>query len=372
MDDRYLAPETTRRMQIAAMALLDSLSQEQRQEACFPFSDEAARTDWDFIPKSGRLGLPLYRMSNRQRVLAQQLIASALSLPAYSKALAIMSNENLLRELQKERLGLAAAEFRNAEAYFFSLFGRPNFEETWGWRVVGHHLSLSFTIVAERYLASTPLMLGAEPATFGAFAPLAEDEELGFRMLRSLDDSQVRQAVIHHRAPADVVTRVVPRLGSEEWPDEREVGLPDYRIDDHDRRALRYLHDQPRGVCGAALSTQQRRCLADLLACYLDRLPAEVADRHRERFAGDGLDRLWFCWAGRQERGQPHYYRLQGPSLLIEFDNTQQGGNHIHTVWRDPENDFGYDLLARHYQEEHEAAEPPLRVRRLTSSRPRT
>lgn len=370
MDERYRAPQTTRRMQLAAAVLVDSFTQEQRAEARYPFADEASRTDWDFIPKSGRLGLPLWRMDRRQRVLAHQLLASGVALPTYAKVVAIMANEGVLRELQKDFLGLGAGEFRDPEGYCFSFFGKPNFEETWGWRVVGHHVSLTFTIVGGEYLAPTPLLLGAEPAAFGTFAPLADDEELGFRLLQALDAAQLRQALIHEVAPPDVVTRVVARIGAEERPDEREVGLPDYRITDHDREQLRYVRDEPRGIGAAALTAPQREHLGRLIGGYLDRVPAEVAERHRALLDGGGLDRFFFAWAGSAERGNPHYYRIQGPSFLVEFENVQQGGNHIHTVWRDPANDFGYDLLRQHHEEEHGAAERPLRLRRLTSSRP--
>src|SRR5438105_6765637 len=197
------------RMRSAADALLTNLNRDQLAKAVFPFEDETERRDWDFIPKYRPKGLPLREMTDRQQVLAQQLVATSLSLPAYAQAVSIMSFENVLRELNKERMGLVANEVRHPGKYQFSFFGEPHAEQTWAWRMVGHHVALNFTIVDGTYVAPTPLLFGAEPVEFSVFKPLKDDEDRGFALLDALDLSQRRTAIIHDVAPPDFVTRVV-------------------------------------------------------------------------------------------------------------------------------------------------------------------
>jgi hypothetical protein len=344
------------RMRSAADALLSNLTGEQLSRALFAFDEDAERRDWDFIPKYRRRGLPLRDMTDRQQVLAQQLIASGLSLTGYSQAVAIMSFENVLRELNK---GLTASEFRHPGKYLFSFFGEPQAEQTWAWRMVGHHVSLNFTIVDGTYVAPTPLLFGAEPAEFGAFKPMRDDEDRGFALLGALDAEQRRQAIIHEVAPPDFVTRVVARLGQEELPGDHELGFDQYVISEHDRQMLKWIRREARGLPASHLSAEQFGLFHDLLTGYLHRLPEDAAHKHLERLTADDLRTCTFAWAGQTERGKPHYYRVQGANLLIEFENAQVGGglpgegNHIHTVWRDPDNDFGDDLLLRHYADHH-------------------
>jgi hypothetical protein len=357
-------------MRMAANALLENLSVEQRARIMFDFDNEAERRNWDFIPKGGRKGLPLKDMDGRQQQLAQQLIAAGVSLTGYTKVVSIMAMENVLREMQRERLGLSAPEFRNPLLYFVSIFNQPNMDETWGWRVVGHHVSLNFTIVGGFFLAGTPSLLGNEPAEFGVVKPLTDDENLGFDLLYALDARQRGQAIIHDVAPPDFVTRVVPRLGAVERPEIYELGFDHYRISEQDREALKYVQAEPRGVPGSSMDREQLSKLTALVENYIGRLPDDVAQGEMDRLRDVGLEQIHFAWAGQPERGKPHYYRLQGPALLIEFDNTQASGNHIHTVIRTPVNDFGDDLLRQHYAEEHGDA-LPVRLSRVTSTEPR-
>ncbi len=362
------------RMRTAADALLSNLTRDQLSRALFPFDDEDERRDWDFIPKYRRNGLPLREMTDRQQVLAQQLLASALSLPAYTKAVSIMSFENVLRELNTPRSGLAAAEFRHAGKYQFSFFGEPHAEQTWAWRLVGHHVAVNFTIVDGRYVAPTPLLFGSEPARFGVFAPLIDDEDRGFLLLDSLESAQRQQAIIHDVAPPDFVTRVVKKLGDEELPGDHELGFDHYVISDHDREMLKWMRREANGLPGASMNTRQLSLFRDIVAAYVQRLPEEPARLHLERLERAGFEQFTFAWAGHPERGKPHYYRVQGPSFLVEFENAQVGGglpgeaNHIHTVWRDPDNDFGDDLLLNHHVQEH----LPYVVTREQSSKPRS
>jgi hypothetical protein len=374
--DQRVAPPPMRayanRMRSAADALLSNLSREQLAKALFAFDDEHQRRDWDFIPKYRPHGLPLREMTDRQQVLAQQLIASALSVPAYAQAVSIMAFENVLRELNKARMGLVASEVRNAGKYQFSFFGEPHAEQTWGWRMVGHHVALNFTIVGGTYVAPTPLLFGAEPAEFGVFKPLKDDEDRGFDLLDALDAAQRQQAIIHHVAPPDFVTRVVRKLGDEELPGDHELGFDDYVISDADREALKWIRHQAKGIAGGAMTSAQFGKFKDVLMGFVERLPEDVARLHLEGLERTGLERFTFAWAGMPERGKPHYYRVQGPAFLVEFENAQPGGglpgegNHIHTVWRDPDNDFGDDLLLRHYAQDH----LPYVVTREQSSKP--
>jgi hypothetical protein len=360
-------------MRAAADALLSNLNRDQLARAQFDFGEEAERRDWDFIPKYRPKGLPLREMTDRQQVLAQQLLASGLSLPAYSQAVAIMSFENVLRELNKERMGLVASEVRHSGKYLFSFFGEPHAEQTWGWRMVGHHVAVNFTIVDGSYVAPTPLLFGAEPAEFGVFKPLKDDEERGFDLLDALSPSQRQKAIIHDVAPPDFVTRVVTKLGEEELPGDHELGFDHYVISDHDREMLKWIRGEAKGLPGAAMSGDQFERFRGLIAGYVSRLPEDAAAKHLARVADVGLEQFTFAWAGQPVRGKPHYYRIQGPAFLVEFENAQVGGgqpgegNHIHTVWRDPDNDFGDDLLLRHYADDH----LPYVVTRVQSSAPR-
>jgi hypothetical protein len=373
LDARLNMRAYANRQRAAADALLSTLTRDQLARALFAFEDEDERRDWDFIPKYRRNGLALRDMTDRQQVLAHQLLASALSLPGYTQAVSIMAFENVLRELNAARAGLAAAEFRHAGKYQFSFFGEPHAEQTWAWRMVGHHVAVNFTIVDGTYVAPTPLLFGSEPARFGVFRPLIDDEDRGFVLLDSLDASQRQQAIIHDVAPPDFVTRVVKKLGDEELPGDHELGFDHYVISDHDRQMLKWVRHQARGLPGAALTTQQLARFKDIIVGYLERLPADVAGQHLQRLERAGFEQFTFAWAGSPERGKPHYYRVQGPSFLVEFENAQVGAglpgeaNHIHTVWRDPDNDFGDDLLLDHYAQDH----LPYVATRVQSSSPR-
>jgi hypothetical protein len=353
MSEMYEAPETIWRMLASAQSLLYSLTPELRRQAEFPMTD-ASRLDWDFIPKPDRTGVPIAVLDRHQRTIAHTLIRSALSMKGYTQALEIMAMENVLRELEVGRHGVLSGDFRHQDLYFLSFYGRPAFEDTWGWRLLGHHLSLCYTIVGQRYLTVTPCNMGAQPASAGILAPLAEDEDLGFRLLHSLDGARRSRAVIHSVAPADYATRQVPFVGKVEYPDYIDLGIPWYQISEADREALKFVKDEPRGVAGSDLTAAQAGMLTDLVHCYLDRMPEEVAAGYKLRVEQEGMDQIHFCWAGGLDYGTSHYYRVQTSQILIEFDNAIDGGNHIHSVWRDYRNDLGHDLLLDHYEQERE------------------
>jgi hypothetical protein len=343
--DRLAVPETAGRMAAAVRAFLASLTEAQRGRACFAFGEE--RRDWSFLPALDRDGLPIGALDDGQRRLAHELIAASTSLPGYAKVVSVMAMEHVLRVLQP---GLA--DLFNPERYSFKVFGSPD-EEVWGWQVAGHHVSLNFTVVGGRWVSPTPCMLGAEPASYGLLAPLADDEELAFRFLNSLDAAQRQAAIIHHRPPPDLAARMVPKIGEVERPDSVFFPEPDYVISEEERDVLSYVRSGPKGIPGSALNRIQLDDLAGLVGSFARRLPDEVAGAQLHDLERAGLDNLWFAWAGGTLPRERHYFRVQGPTLLIEHDNTQANGNHIHSAWRNPADDFGDDVLAEHYRLHH-------------------
>jgi hypothetical protein len=344
-EDRLAVPETAARMVAAADALLAALTTAQREKACFPFGDE--RRDWSFVPARDRGGLPIGSLDDGQRRLAHELIMTGTSLPGYTKVVSVMAMEHVLRALTP-----ADVDLFNPERYCFKVFGAPG-ENAWGWQFAGHHVSLNFTVVNGRCISPTPCLLGSEPASYGILAPLADDEELGFRLVHSLDAAQRQAAIIWHRSPPDFATRIVLKIGDTERPDAVFGPEPDYRLSEDERDILSYVRASPKGLSAGQLNLRQLDELAAIVGAFARRLPDEVAGVQMRELERAGLDNLTFAWAGGTEPGDRHYFRIQGPTLLIEHDNTQANGNHIHSVWRNPADDFGDDVLAEHYRRHH-------------------
>jgi Protein of unknown function (DUF3500) len=332
------------RMAAAASAFLGALTAAQRERACFPFGDE--RREWSFLPAVDRDGLPIGALDEGQRRRGHELIVTGTSMTAYTKVVSVMAMEHVNRALRPE-----LAELFDPERYCFKVFGSPG-DRAWGWQFAGHHVSLNFT-VAGGFISPTPCMLGAQPASYGLLAPLADDEELGYRLVNSLDAAQRRAAIIHHRPPPDLAARMVPRLGETERPDAVFAPEPDYVISEEERDILSYVRSGPKGVPASGFSQGQFDFLAALVGSFARRLPDEVAGAQMHALERAGMDRLRFAWAGGTSPGERHYYRVQGPTLLIEHDNTQGNGTHIHSAWRNPADDFGDDVLAEHYRLHH-------------------
>jgi Protein of unknown function (DUF3500) len=352
------APATAARMAAAARALRGAVTVEQEPVLNPGFDDfdlGSPRRQWTYLPELERPGLPLAALSDAQRKLAHELITASVSMEGYAQVVSVMAMEHVRRALM-----LASAPDRahlfDPERYCFRIFGDPGATAEpatapWGWQLAGHHVSLNFTVAGTR-VSATPCMLGSVPASYGSLSPLAHEEADGYQFVNSLAGAQRAQAVIWHRPPPDFATRLVPRIGEVELPDHVFEPEPDYRISDPERSALAYVRSGPRGIGGASLTAGQLSALVDLVALFTGRLPREAADAEMRRVAAAGPENLWFAWAGGTERGARHYYRVQGPGLLIEHDNTQSGGNHVHSVWRVPGGDFGDDLLAAHYRAE--------------------
>ena len=347
----FEAPQTIKRMLFSTWALLDSLRPDLKAQAFIPDMADPRRVDWDFIPKPDRAGIPLHALDRHQKVLAHALLKSGLSMRGYSQALTVMATEAMLRELEviERGFGVLAGDFRDPEAYWFSFFGRPGFEDTWGWRVIGHHLSVNYTIVAQRYLTVTPLAMGAQPVPAGVLNALGENEARALDILHSLSPDAREQAIIHDVAPADFATRQVPYVGAEEWPDNVDLGIVGYETTDKDRELLRFVKADPSGISGADLTGAQLQAVRDLLLYYVETGPDEIARQYREQVLAEDPSRLRFAWAGGTEANTAHYYRISTSGLLVEADNAVAAGQHVHTVWRDLNNDLGHDLLLDHY-----------------------
>lgn len=314
-------------MVIAAQAFLNSLSPELRTQVTLPFEGED-RFRWHYFPQEmfARKGVNIKHMTDGQRKAAHALLRSALSTQGYLKATHIMQLETVLGAVERARTG--GGMNRDPELYWLMVFGAPSREKPWGWRVEGHHLSLSFIAINQELMATTPAFMGANPAEVpgGANAGLrilGAEEDLARVLVLSLDDNQRARAVILNEAPPDIVTRA-----------DREVALRD-----------------PVGLPASAMTETQRSALWQLMAEYVQNARSDTAQRQLERIEHAGIGNIHFAWVGSMERGNAHYYRVHGPTSLIEYDNTQNNANHIHTVWRDLEDDFGGDLLRRHYEE---------------------
>ena len=318
----YSRMHTPAVMAETAKAFLNSLDAEQRARATFQFQDEE-RFDWHYIPKE-RKGLPLKEMNSAQKHLAHALLSAGLSQRGYIKAVSIMSLDEILRLLEN-----GTGPVRDPERYFFSIFGEPSETGIWGYRVEGHHVSQNFTIVNGKVLVA-PSFFGANPAEVRegprkGLRVLAREEDLGRAFIQSLTPEQKKTAIVSADAPGEILTGPM-------------------------RKAA--LKGQPSGIAASKLDAKQRELLQNLLDEYCNNVPEEVAQL-REELIKKAAGNLYFAWAGGEQVGQPHYYRIQSPAFLIEYDDTQNNANHIHTVWRDIDGDFGLDLLKEHYQTSH-------------------
>jgi len=319
-------------MSTAATAFLGALTPEQRQQATFAF-DSDERLHWHFIPTEmfPRKGLLVRDMTPAQRTLAHDLMKASLSQRGYMTASQIMDLENVLNAIEAaQRAAGSSAEAaraleRNAQKYFFSVFGTPSPKSTWGWRVEGHHVSLHFSVVNGTLVASSPTFFGSNPAEVRegpkkGLRILGAEEDAARALLDALDASQRTTAIIEAKAPGDMLTMA-----------------------NVDIKPL-----SPAGLSAEAMTAPQRELLMKLIDVYTGYMPADVAADRTAKLKKAGVEKIAFAWAGETERGKKHYYRLQGPTFLVEYDNTQNDGNHIHSVWRDFNGDFGRDLLREH------------------------
>jgi len=319
-------------MATRAAKFLEALTPEQRQQAMFAF-DGDERTHWHFVPTEifPRNGLTVKQMNQSQRKLAHELLKAGLSQRGYLTATQIMELESVLATIEAARraAGLQPPQgnalIRDSERYFFSIFGTPSTRNTWGWRVEGHHMSLHFTVVNGTLVAGSPSFFGTNPAEVRDGSRkgtriLGPTEDAARSLIESLSASQREEAIIDTVAPNDIVT------------------LAKVKVDPL----------SPVGITASTLTTRQRALLRKLIDVYAGYMANDIAADRLARIEKAGWDKVTFAWAGQLERGQKHYYRVQGPTFLIEYDNTQNDGNHVHSVWRDFNGDFGADLLREH------------------------
>jgi hypothetical protein len=319
------APAPGAAMAAAASKLLASLTPEQQKKITFTLED-AHRVEWFFVPLA-RKGLMLKEMTAAQRELVHGLLRVGLGQSGYTKTTQIMELDTVLRQIENDPVK------RDPEKYYVSIFGTPAAAGTWGWRVEGHHVSHNFTIVNGTLIATTPQFLGANPAEVRVDGPfkgrrvLHVEEDLGHELVAALDDRQRAQAIFSKEAPAEIVTKNLPKIDPL----------------------------SPAGLMAKSFNAKETAILHKLLDEYASRLPDSLARERLAKVEKAGLDKIGFAWAGGLTRGEKYYYRLQGPTFLVECDNTQNEGNHVHTVWRDFDGDFGRDLLREHYRAAHAA-----------------
>ena len=365
----------------AARAWSDTLDAGQRTigQGTVPSNDASdnERRRWFYTP-TDHGGVTVHQQRPAQQRAAMRLVSTGLSPAAYVTVATIMGLENVLDYTEGFVVRFDRERGRDPGMYYLRVFGEPGGEGLWGWRFGGHHVSLNNLVVDGVLVATTPCFLGADPATSPLLGgavnrPLARVEDLGRDLVRSLRPELAERAILLPKAPSDLITanrtyvtdgdRIIPLVGiwrDERFPDpveqERLQSISDAidaaaGLSDTDHEAMAYSI-KPKGVPAAELDAEQREMLRILLATYLDRAPAGVSPLHRYDDEAT-LDGVHFAWAGPTAPGEPHYYRLQAPRLLIEWDNTQRKANHAHSVWRDPTSDFGLDVLAHHRAAHH-------------------
>lgn len=308
-----------------ASDFLEMLDEEQKQKAQYAYEDDE-RYDWHFVPRE-RNGIPFNDLSQKQRQAALALLKSYLSDQGFQKANNIMALENILREVENRG---PDDTYRDPLNYSITIFGTPSADSLWGWRLEGHHISLNFSSANNEIVASTPTFWGSNPAIVKTGLQrgrqvLKAETDLGFTLVNSLDMNQLRTAVVSEKAPSDIITG-----------NQRRAGLL-----------------KPSGLSYRDMTDQQKKTFMQLLNIYVRNYQLGFSKRLMEKIEKAGIENLSFAWAGSLQPGAGHYYRIQGPMLLIEYDNTQNNANHVHTVVRDLTNDFAEDILREHYEKEH-------------------
>ncbi|NQW22700.1 MAG: DUF3500 domain-containing protein [SAR202 cluster bacterium] len=319
-------PQAVAQMGAAATAFLDSLNSEQKAKATFEYMD-GERIFW-YYPPMNRHGLALRDMEPAQRELAMAVLASGLTSESYEQAKLIIDHETVLGPLELEQN--IKTFRRDVELYYFTIFGTPGGKEPWGWRVEGHHISLHFSIMDDKVISTTPFFFGANPAEVRkgpktGLRILGGREDLAFDLMGSLDEKQIEESIICDAAPADIVTF-----------NSSKASLMTYE-----------------GLPASKMNGSQKELLLALIAEYVNQVRTDVAEQKLDALKKNGLDHLYLAWAGPVSKDEPHYYRIHGGDFVVEFDNRQDGANHIHSVWRDVENDFATDVMREHLIQFH-------------------
>ncbi len=309
----------------AAQTFLNSLDTAQKDKVSFSLEDDE-RYQWNYTPVA-RQGLPIKEMKKAQQEAAFALMRASLSEKGYEKAQQVRELEGILRGVEGREPG---DTHRDPDNYYFTIFGKPAADEAWGWRFEGHHISLNFSSVSDKIVSVTPTFFGSNPGRVPSgpregWRILAPEEDLGRSLVKSLNQEQQKTTLIAEEAYPDIVTTNTKVANIE----------------------------KTEGLAYGQMNRQQQEQLMQLIEVYYSVHQPEIMKEAMSRIKKAGLDNIHFAWAGSYEMGDKHYYRIHGPSFVIEYDNTQNDANHVHTVIRDLEKDFGEDILSQHYEEAH-------------------
>jgi hypothetical protein len=311
----------------ASDALLSSLSTELKSEAMFDFNGDE-RKNWFYTPVP-RKGLDYRKLSVSQKTLAMNLLKASLSESGTKTALAIMQLESVLHVLEKRP---ADSKHRDPEKYYFSFFGTPSEGQHWAWRIEGHHISLNYSSLDGKIASATPLFFGTNPARVPAGMPLPEGTEvlrdetsMGFAFINSLNSTQHAKALINETAPYDLLNANKPKA---------EMNMDE-------------------GLSFEEMTKKQQAELMNIISHHVKRAPNGFASELMNKIEKAGLENLRFVWMGGEKWGEGHYYRINNAAILIEYDCTQNENNHVHSVVREFNNDWGDDVIGRHIKENH-------------------
>ena len=357
--------EIADRMVHAATEFMAELEPEQRHKATQSFEDEKERRSWFYTP-TPRPGLYMREMAPKQQQNVMKLLAAGLSEEGYNHTCAVMGLERLVdytSNFPDRPYGeIPGTRVRDPGNYCVAVFGEPGDEAGWSWRIGGHHVSLHYTVKDGR-VVPTPAFYGAEPAHVkmpgGVLSrALAAEEDLARDLVKLLKPDQAKQAVLSPIAPTDIVQRNNPRIEDGALPQIGGAGPGGQGL--RDKLGLTPENDEmyryslkPKGLPVKAMDPDQRFLLDRLVRTYFEHMPEPIVAQYTYLLEPDHFDATAFAWAGPAEFGAPHYYRVQGERLLIEYDCTQNDANHTHSVWRDPQGDFGDDVLRQHYAADH-------------------
>lgn len=360
----------------AATAWLNALNSDQLSLAAYASpldpSAETERLRWFFTPTEHG-GLALRDQDAHQESLAMQTVATGLSTAGFSTVATVMGLENVLDQVEGWGFHWGRQRGRDPGLYWLRLFGRPGSDRVWAWRFGGHHISLNYLVIDGRLAAATPCFIGADPARTellgSTLRPLQGAEDAAHQLIRTFRAHQFRQALLHPSAMSNIVSGNRPQVRHGDtmmhlrdlWRGRFSDPTLDILVGDIDRQAEASsgytdadharvaITIPPKGISARDLDEDQRHLLRRLLTRYTGRAPQDLAAAHDAHYARDSvLDEVHVGWAGSTDEGEPHYYRVQGSSILIEYNNTQRNGNHAHSVWRDPRSDFGLNELAVH------------------------
>ena len=313
----------------AAGKFINLLDSNQKAHALYPF-DVDERYNFYYFPVDNRKGIAMDELSDIQKQAALELLKASLSDETVNKVNEIMAHEDILKALENRK---PEDHFRDPGKYYLTIFGIPSNHTIWGWRFDGHHVCLNFSAKEKKIVAGTPGFLGANPAIVQQGPEkgkeiLKEEKEMGFALLHALSNEELKKAMIDKIAPGEIITR-------------------------NNRKAM---IEHPAGIRYDEMKNSEQEIFLKLINLYVHRFTKLFADDMLKQIQKAGLENLRFAWAGYTEPGigKPHYYRIQGPTILIEYDNTQNNANHVHTVVRDLEHDFGGDALLEHYKLRHQ------------------